>query len=229
MVHMARWQRISGWCGIFFFLLMAMAFFVWYPDLSDDLSPAKFVDEASKDNAVLLFSAFAVPSMLLWLWFAAGMRERLSWGMGWTPLRAIGWASAIGAVVLMLGTWIAQGSLFSSNADDLGLSDAFVRGAYYTWAGLFAASFAFLGMWLFSSGLAAVAFGGVPKWWGWPAIVGGLLTIATSSVSSDYGLAALGFWWAWSLVGAVWLAFADEPTLASASSVSRIDRSSEAA
>ena len=229
MVHLARWQRITGWCGIFFFLLMALAFLGFNPDLSNDLSSKEFVDNATKDDAVLLFGAFAVPALMLWLWFAAGMRERLSWGMGWSPLRAIGWGAAIGAVVLMVASLVAQGTLLTGGRDDLNLSDDFMRGTYYAFGALFTASFAVLGMWLFTSGLAAIAFGGVPKWWGWPAMIGGVLTVATASVSSDFGFFALVFWWAWSLVGAVWLAFADEPSLEGAGTVTKMDRDTAAA
>jgi hypothetical protein len=229
MVHMARWQRITGWCGIFFFLMMALAFFGFYTDLAGVDSPKEFVDQATDNDAVLRFSALGVPAMLVWLWFAAGVRERLSWGMGWSPLRAIGWASAIGAVVLVVTTLIAQGTLLSGGRNDLALSDEFLRNIFIAFNGMLFASFAFIGMWLFSSGLAAVSFGGMPKWWGWPAIVGGLLTIVASSVSSDIGYLAFAFWWAWSLVGGVWLAFADEPTLSDAGTVSKMDRSSAAA
>jgi hypothetical protein len=228
MVHLARWQRITGWCGIFSFLLIALAYFGFDADLNTDLSAAKFMERATDGDTLRTQGAFLSAGLLVWLWFAAGLRERLSWGMGWSPLRAIGWSCAIGAVVLGLVPALAQGALVAS-ASDLGFSDQFARDTYYALGTFLAGSFALSGMWLFASGLAAVAFGGVPKWWGWPAIVGGLLTIAGAIGTSGIGLIGFAFWWAWSFVGALWLSFADEPRLMDTAKVEKMDRTTAAA
>src|SRR5687767_11848185 len=96
MVHLAGWQKVAGYCGIGYFFLFAVALFGFDANLEDGLGAKEWVDRAYDGNALRWFGAAAIPAVMLWLWFAAGVRERLAWGMGWSPMRAIGWAAATG-------------------------------------------------------------------------------------------------------------------------------------
>lgn len=212
MVHLARWQRVTGWCGVGFFILMAAAFFGFEPDLGESLSAAEFVDRASEGDALRWFSALGIPAMILWLWFAAGVRERLAWGWGWTPLRALGWAAAVGATSLLVAVMAMQSSLVNWR-DDFDIDDELTRATFHAGEGIATGAIVLLGLWLFASGLAAAFWNGMPKWWGWPAVVAGAVTMIAAALNHDLAFAGFAFWWLWSLVGALWLAFAKAPAL----------------
>ena len=201
------WTRRAPWTGIAAAVIALISVIAGGTSMPGVDAPARDVVNHFDDGAQALSAVLGALSALLVVFFAATMRSRL---------RA---AESLSNLVLIGGTLFALGiALFSGfviTLYDLANSDKAIDPGTLQAINALNVDFFFpavlgLAVWYFSTGLAVLSSGVLPRWWGWLSAGLGIL-----SILGPGGIVALFLSIPWAFVTAILLMQADSAAGAS--------------